>query len=91
LAGLAIDGCGISFPCSIALSANGDEQVKVEQFSLVYAVGSLHFIQATSYNIQEREVRFYFPEMHRVPVEHDEAVIRNWIESSARQEGLIRG
>lgn len=89
LNGLAIDGCGTSFRCSIALTAAGNEGGKVEQFSRQYAVGSLHFIKAPHYNVQEREIRFYRFEIYPVPDEYDEDAIRDWIESSAKFEGII--
>jgi len=90
LDGLAIDGCGRPFICTLALNVDGHEHEKAAQYRKVYAAGSLHYIQAPYYNVLDREIRFYRFESHPVPLEYDEARIRDWIESTAKCDGLIR-
>lgn len=89
LDGLAIDGCGRAFRCSIALNIEGNDWKKVKAFCQIYAVDTVHFLQTKHFNIQEWEVRCYRSDLKPVPVEYNEAAIKDWIESVAETDGLI--
>ncbi len=83
--GLAIDGCGFLYMCSIHLATEGHEHAKVEEFPLKYGKGSLHFIKSEGYCIQDSEVRFYIDKTEPVPRGFCKE-LRGWFESQIESE-----
>lgn len=86
LDGLALDGWGDLFQCSIHLPIDGHEYERVEQLRLIYAKGSMHLIKSECYSIKDFEVRFHVHETEPVP---DELAmeLRRWFESKAKCDG----
>lgn len=86
LDGLALDGWGDLFLCSIHLPIDGHEQERVKQIPFTYAKGSLHLIKSENYSIEDFEVRFFIRESEPVP---DELAmeLRRWFESHAKSDG----
>lgn len=80
LYGLALDGCGSPYRCTLALTVGGDKGSDVDQYRNMYSKGSLHHITSTNFYISEVDVRFYRFETRPAPVEYESA-LRNWIDS----------